>query len=108
MMRFIVLALVVLAQSIGCSMVSKRNLKSEGPRVHNIAPAFIEYWKSVESKPADEQLKILKAEFFPKFPEFYAYKVEKWKKAGKDPDQELIKQLKEFPEIKDEFIQKTN
>lgn len=92
---------------MGCAMTSKKEVHNDGPRVHNLAPAFVELGNSIEGKPIDEQLKQLKSNFFPKFPEFYQYKIDKWKKAGKNPDEELIKQLEEYPQIKTEFAQKT-
>ena len=88
--------------------MSQKKESTEGPRVHNYAPAFIELWNKVESKSANEQLAALKEDFFPNFPQFYEYKIDKWKKAGKNPDEELKKQLAEFPKIKTEFIKKTN
>lgn len=102
-----VIVIAVLFFQLGCSMTQKKE-SSEGPRVHNFAPAFLEFWDKVESKSPDEQLAALKKDLFPNFPQFYEYKIEKWKKGGKNPDEELKKQLSEFPKIKAEFIRKTN
>jgi len=99
--------LLLLTLLIGCAMTSKNDYRNEGPRIHNLAPAFIEYGNIIEGKSIDEQMKQLKSTFFPKFPEFYQYKIDKWVKAGKNPDEELIKQLQEYQQIKTEFAQKT-
>lgn len=99
--------LLLMFVMIGCAVAVKKNQVVEGPRVHNLAPEFIEFWKSVESELPEIQLKKLKSEFFPKFSVFYEYKIEKWKKAGKNADEEMLKHLKEFPEMKAEFIRKT-
>src|SRR4029077_19508634 len=79
-----------------------------GPRVHNLAPAFLDYWTRVESKPAAEQLQRLKTEVFPTFPEYYAYKVDKWRTGGKDPDAALAKELAAFPAIRAAYAQKSS
>lgn len=105
--KFFVLAAFVIVVVMGCSSTQRAENQRQGPRVHNIAPAFINFWNGIESKPIDEQLTKVKTEFFPNFPEFYNYKIEKWKKGGKNPDEELIKHLGEFSEIKNEFIKKT-
>lgn len=102
-----VIAIAILFFQLGCS-ITQKNKSTDGPRVHNFAPAFIEFWDKVESKSLDEQLAALKKDFFPNFPQFYEYKIEKWKKIGKNPDEVLKKQLAEFPKIKDEFVKKTN
>lgn len=97
---------VTLLVSIGCSAASKNDFVEE-PRVHNLAPKFIEFWGTVQSRPIDEQLAELKKNFFPEFAQFYRYKIEKWKEVGKNPDKELKKQLAQYPEIEEQFIRKT-
>jgi hypothetical protein len=78
-----------------------------GPRVHNLAPTFLEFWSGVESQPAAERVQRLKTEVFPTFPEFYEYKVGKWRAAGRDPDAALANELEAFPAIRESFAKKT-
>ncbi len=91
-----------------CATKSKIERDANMPRIHNMAPDFIEYWGRVKEKSLPEQVSVLKSDFSPKFPEFYNYKIEKWKKVGRTPDEELGKTLKEYPQIEADFIKKTN
>ena len=90
----------------GCSATLKTSEVS-APRIHNMAPDFIAYWNRVKAMPTDEQVRFLKSDFFPKFPEFYKYKIQKWKKNGIMPDEELAKHLNEFHQLEAEFVLKT-
>jgi hypothetical protein len=91
-----------------CAMKPKIEWDASMPRIHNIAPDFIEYWDRVKGKSQFDQLSFLESDFFPKFSHFYNYKIEKWKKAGRLPIEELSKALKEYPQIETEFKKKTN
>lgn len=93
---------------VACSTNPKVQKDSNMPRIHNMAPNFLVYWDAVKTKPVNEQLIVLKSDFFPRFQEFYDYKIEKWKSAGKSPDNELVKVLNEFPAIEAGFRKKTN
>ncbi len=99
---------VVLASILfsGCSATLKTSDVS-APRIHNMAPDFIAYWNRVKAMPSGEKISFLKSDFFPKFPEFYRYKIQKWEKNGKMPDEELAKHLDEFHQLEAEFVQKT-
>jgi len=65
------LAIAVLLTAFTGSMLAA----ATGPRIHNLAPAFLDYWSRVESKPVAEQVQRFKTEVFPTFPEFYEFKV---------------------------------
>jgi hypothetical protein len=91
-----------------CATNPKKQKDGDIPRILNLAPNFLEYWDTVKTKPVNEQLIVLKSDFFPRFQEFYDYKVEKWKMAGKSPDDELAKVLKEFPQIEADFRKKND
>ncbi|MBY0471561.1 hypothetical protein K2X30_10380 [bacterium] len=94
---------------LGCASAQKAPPEAplKNTEIHNFALDFIRYWEKVEKLPVEEQVRLLKADFFPKFPEFYADKIERWKKAGKNPDEEMAKQLSEFPAAKKDFVKKT-
>ncbi len=93
---------------VACSTNPKVQKDSSMPRIHNMAPNFLVYWDTVKAKPVNEQLIVLKSDFFPRFQDFYDYKIEKWKSAGKPPDDELVKVLNEFPAIEAGFRKKTS
>ena len=91
--------------AFGCSNMKLSD--QARPRVHNHATQFLTFWEKYSSQPNAAQLLGFKTEFAPLFPEFYRYKIEKWKKIGKSPDQELSRELSAFTSIKIEFEKKT-
>ena len=92
---------------LGCA-TNDKSLKEAGPRVHNLAPDFINFWNKVKSQPAKLQVAKFKADFMPKFPEFYAWKIKKWKEQNKEPDQEIKRELAAFKKIERGFVKKTS
>ena len=101
------LLLVASTLQLSCSSTTEVQT-AKGPRVHNLGPDFIEFWKSVKNKTPEAQVKAIKKDFFPKFPEFYGYKMKKWEKMAGDPDKEIKTELAAFPKIEEDFIKKTN
>lgn len=102
-LKFLVLTFTF---SIGCSSTPGHKTHQQ-PKVHNLGPAFIEFWNSVKNKSPDEQVIALKKDFFPMFPEFYQYKIDNWEKHGGNPDKAIKQELAEFPKIEKEFSKKT-
>ncbi len=84
------------------------NLTAETkPRVNNYAKDFEEFWIANRNMDAKQQLAAIKKDFFPKFKVFYDFKLEKWIRSGKNPDEEILKQLDEFKSIQIDFIAKS-
>lgn len=94
------------ALQVGCAICDKP-MPNSRLRVHNLAPEFLVFWDSVKEQSADEQLAAVKKDFFPKFSEFYKYKVDSWKRRGKNPDDEIKRELAAFKKIEDGFREKT-
>ncbi len=76
------------------------------PRVHDFTPVFLEFWANNRSRGLDDQISHFKAEVGAAFPAFYDFKIEKWRRQGKDPGQEIGKELGAFPSIESRFATK--
>lgn len=100
--------LIIFTFLTACTSATKNDLDASVPRIHNLAPDFIDYWLRVKDRPQGVQVSELKSDFFPKFPEFYKYKIERWKKAGKIPDEQIGETLKKYPQIESDFIKKSD
>jgi hypothetical protein len=97
------LLIVILVSSCSSSTVFLK-----GPRVHNYAIEFIKHYETIKSFPISKQVQLTKKDFFSRFPTFYDYKINKWKKEDKDPDKQIEQFLTEYPSYKETFIKKTN
>jgi len=86
-----------------CSLGGNEKKESHGPRIHNTATIFIDYWNKVESLPIEHKLQQFKSLVVPHFPTFYAYKKMKWENQGKVANNEFKKHLEEYPKLKKEF-----
>ncbi len=103
----VILFFIIVFFQLGCSMHHQIKTPSK-PVIHDHAKEFVIFWKNIENLHLDLQREKLKTDFFPKFSQFYQYKIDKWENTGKNPDQELNKYLSEFPKIKNLFTQKSN
>ena len=72
--------------------------------ITNSIDAFLEFYDSSKGLSDQEKIEQFKSRVFPANPDFYEYLFEDWKHVGRNPDQELIKQLNKFEEYKDRFI----
>lgn len=84
------------------------NSEAATPRVHNYAKTFQSFWQLNQGLTLDSQLEAFKREVIPVFPQFYNYKINKWKAQDKDPDQEMKRFLSEFPKIEKRFNEKAD
>jgi hypothetical protein len=97
--RFLKLATL----SIGVWITADIHAETPGPRIHDYTGTFQKFWSENRDRSLSEQIEAFKKEVEPSFAEFYQYKREKWKRAGKDPDTEVGKELLSFPAIEKKF-----
>ncbi len=107
-MKLINALLFVCVCLTSCVTKPKTEQQSGMPRIHNLAPDFIEYWNQVKEKPLPKQIQKLKSDFLVKFPQFYNYKIGKWERSGQKADEEFGKIIKEYPQLEANFIKKTD
>ena len=93
--------LLILITQMLCLFATARSFAK--PRIHNHIPAFLEYWDSTKHLPDEQRVRAFDLQVAPQFPAFYSYKYEKWARAGKNPDEEILRKLHEFEAIEESF-----
>ena len=77
------------------------------PRIHNLAPQFVQFWEIVKDKPLSEQIKEFDKTIYLSLPEFYDYKFKRWMEAGKTKEEGLQRKFSEYTNISQKFTEKT-
>ncbi len=75
--------------------------------MNKLRQGFEDFWIANKNKDSKQKLAAIKKDFFPKFKVFYDFKLEKWIRTGKNPDEEILKQLDEFKSIQMDFFAKS-
>lgn len=77
------------------------------PRVHNHAPAFVDFWKTAKDWSLAEQIQEFDRTVYPTFPEFYDYRFESWARRGTSKTEGLRKVFDNYRSIHSKFSKKT-
>lgn len=93
--------LVAIAMLIGFSAEAK------SPRVHNLAPLFVQFWQKAKDKPLGDQIKEFDRTVYPSFPRFYDYKFKRLAQIGKTKEEGLQKTFTEHSGLSQKFEEKT-
>lgn len=98
---------IVLFALFATALLSGFPAKANSPRVHNLAPQFVQFWKNAKDKPLAEQIKEFDQTIYPTFPEFYDYKFRRWAQIGKTKEEGLQKAFTDYIGISQKFEEKT-
>lgn len=75
--------------------------------VVNLANNFLAFWENTKEFSSEQKLKVFHQEIVSKFPLFYTYRLDSFRKMGLDSDKEVLNYLNEFSGIAAKFSQLT-
>lgn len=79
----------------------------DAPGVHNIAQSFADFYDANKDKPDAEQLAAFKRDVASGFPLFYGVARYKGEVTQAEKEQHILKTIKAFPEIREDYLRKT-
>lgn len=79
----------------------------DAPGVHNIAQSFADFYDANKDKPDAEQLAAFKRDVASGYPAFYGVERYKGEMTQAQKDQHILKTIKAFPAIREDYLRKT-
>ncbi len=73
-------------------------------RVRNLTGAFLEFYEASQELPEREKIERFKSTVYTADPSVYDHVFQEWKSIGRDPDEELLRQLDRFSDYKDRYV----
>ncbi|MBK7891937.1 MAG: hypothetical protein IPJ84_14190 [Bdellovibrionales bacterium] len=92
---------------VAIAMLLEFSAEANSPRVHNLAPLFVQFWQKAKDKPLGDQIKEFDRTVYPSFPRFYDYKFKRWAQIGKTKEEGLQKAFTEYSGLSQKFEEKT-
>jgi hypothetical protein len=79
----------------------------DAPSVHNIALSFADFYDANKDKPDAQQLAAFKRDVASGYPAFYGVERYKGEMTQAQKDQHILKTIKAFPAIREDYLRKT-
>jgi hypothetical protein len=79
----------------------------DAPSVHNIAQSFADFYDANKDKPDAEQLAAFRKDVASGYPAFYGVERYKGEMTQAQKDQHILKTIKAFPAIREDYLRKT-